>query len=98
MLSIFVSTPRLIYPSTLSPLSLHSSIEIEHHCCSKTRDKDWTMSQNQQSSGQQSRQTGDSSRSGKEPSKGKSDEWSDVKDPSERRKIQNKLAQRRFRK
>jgi len=30
-------------------------------------------------------------------SKSKSDEWSDVKDPNERRKIQNKLAQRRFR-
>jgi hypothetical protein len=27
-----------------------------------------------------------------------SDEWSEVKDPNERRKIQNKLAQRRFRK
>lgn len=27
-----------------------------------------------------------------------SDEWSDIQDPGERRKIQNKLAQRRFRK
>lgn len=31
-------------------------------------------------------------------SRTKSDEWSEVKDPNERRKIQNKLAQRRFRK
>ncbi|KAF2810163.1 uncharacterized protein BDZ99DRAFT_358008, partial [Mytilinidion resinicola] len=30
-------------------------------------------------------------------SRSNGDEWSDVKDPNERRKIQNKLAQRRFR-
>lgn len=30
-------------------------------------------------------------------SRSRSDEWSEVKDPNERRKIQNKLAQRRFR-
>jgi hypothetical protein len=51
------------------------------------------MSHNQQSSGHQGRR-GDAS---KDSSKGKSDEWSEVKDPNERRKIQNKLAQRRFR-
>jgi hypothetical protein len=40
---------------------------------------------------------GESSSSGKDQSGTKSDEWSEVKDPNERRKIQNKLAQRRFR-
>ncbi|KAJ4344568.1 uncharacterized protein N0V89_012312 [Didymosphaeria variabile] len=40
---------------------------------------------------------GGSSSSGRDPSRSKSDEWSEVKDPNERRKIQNKLAQRRFR-
>ncbi|ORY11243.1 hypothetical protein BCR34DRAFT_588060 [Clohesyomyces aquaticus] len=54
------------------------------------------MSQSQQSGGQQSTSPRDGSSSGKDP-KAKGDEWSDVKDPSERRKIQNKLAQRRFR-
>ncbi|KAF2474607.1 uncharacterized protein BDR25DRAFT_214710 [Lindgomyces ingoldianus] len=55
------------------------------------------MSQNQQSSGQQSTSPrGGSSSSGRD-SKSKADEWSEIKDPSERRKIQNKLAQRRFR-
>jgi hypothetical protein len=34
----------------------------------------------------------------KNVSRTKPEEWSDVKDPNERRKIQNKLAQRRFRK
>jgi hypothetical protein len=38
------------------------------------------------------------STTGRESSKTKADEWSDVTDPNERRKIQNKLAQRRFRK
>jgi len=38
-----------------------------------------------------------STTTGGESSRTKSDEWSDVKDPNERRKIQNKLAQRRFR-
>jgi hypothetical protein len=56
------------------------------------------MSQNEQASGQRSRSSrGGSSSSGREPSKSRSDEWSGVEDPSERRKIQNKLAQRRFR-
>ncbi|KAK3197178.1 hypothetical protein GRF29_1536g891187 [Pseudopithomyces chartarum] len=40
---------------------------------------------------------GGSSASGRDQSASKSDEWSEVKDPNERRKIQNKLAQRRFR-
>lgn len=40
---------------------------------------------------------GSSSSSGRDQSRSKSDEWSEVKDPNERRKIQNKLAQRRFR-
>lgn len=57
------------------------------------------MSQNQNASGQQSRSSrGGSSTPGREPSRSKADEWSEVKDPNERRKIQNKLAQRRFRK
>ncbi|KAF2710487.1 hypothetical protein K504DRAFT_263558 [Pleomassaria siparia CBS 279.74] len=48
-----------------------------------------------QASGQASR--GQSSASGRDSSNGKSEEWSDINDPNERRKIQNKLAQRRFR-
>jgi hypothetical protein len=57
------------------------------------------MSQNTQASGQQSRESrGVSSSSDREPSKSKSEEWTGVEDPSERRRIQNKLAQRRFRK
>lgn len=55
------------------------------------------MSQSQQNSGQQSMARAESSRSGRDSSRSKGDEWSDVKDPNERRKIQNKLAQRRFR-
>ncbi|CAO2649005.1 Nn.00g099540.m01.CDS01 [Neocucurbitaria sp. VM-36] len=56
------------------------------------------MSQGQQSSSQQSETTkGEPSDTGRETSSINSDEWSDIKDPSERRKIQNKLAQRRFR-
>jgi hypothetical protein len=39
-----------------------------------------------------------SSGSGRDSARSKSDEWSEVKDPNQRRKIQNKLAQRRFRK
>lgn len=57
------------------------------------------MSQGQQSSSQQSETAkGEPSDTGRETSSTKSDEWSDINDPSERRKIQNKLAQRRFRK
>ncbi|KAF2265615.1 hypothetical protein CC78DRAFT_543144 [Lojkania enalia] len=56
------------------------------------------MSQNQQATGQQSTSSrSGSSAPGRDSSKPKSDEWSDIKDPGERRKIQNKLAQRRFR-
>jgi hypothetical protein len=56
-----------------------------------------TMSQDQQGSGQQPRSArGSSSTPGRDSSKGRSDEWSEVTDPGERRKIQNKLAQRRF--
>ncbi|PSN60366.1 hypothetical protein BS50DRAFT_604677 [Corynespora cassiicola Philippines] len=56
------------------------------------------MSQNQQASGQQSTSPREGSLTpGTDTSRSRSDEWSDVKDPSERRKIQNKLAQRRFR-
>ncbi|KAH7072888.1 hypothetical protein BKA63DRAFT_53099 [Paraphoma chrysanthemicola] len=56
------------------------------------------MSQGGQSSNQQpaSSESGSPSGSG-DASKTKADEWSDIKDPNERRKIQNKLAQRRFR-
>lgn len=55
------------------------------------------MSQNQQTSDQQSKGRVESPRPRGEASQAKGDEWSEVKDPSERRKIQNKLAQRRFR-
>lgn len=56
------------------------------------------MSPTQQSSTQQAGSSrGESSTSGRDTSKAKSDEWSEIQDPSERRKIQNKLAQRRFR-
>ncbi|KAH4990660.1 hypothetical protein HBI71_115930 [Parastagonospora nodorum] len=56
------------------------------------------MSQDGQSSAQQSMSPEDSQYvMDKDMSRTKSDEWSEVKDPSERRKIQNKLAQRRFR-
>jgi hypothetical protein len=57
------------------------------------------MSQGGQTSTQQraSSESGSPSGGG-DMSTTKSDEWSDVKDPNERRKIQNKLAQRRFRK
>ncbi|KAL6706910.1 hypothetical protein ACN47E_005053 [Coniothyrium glycines] len=57
------------------------------------------MSQRQQQS--QSQQINlsrvEQSRTDKESSPTRSDDWSDVTDPNERRKIQNKLAQRRFR-
>jgi hypothetical protein len=57
------------------------------------------MAHTERSSIQQSVSPGSSpSVLGSEPSKPKSDEWSDITDPNERRKIQNKLAQRRFRK
>lgn len=57
------------------------------------------MSQSEQSGTQDSATSRASpSTTGRESSKTKSDEWSDVTDPNERRKIQNKLAQRRFRK
>lgn len=57
------------------------------------------MSQDGQSNKQQSMSPEDSQYvMDKDMSRTKSDEWSEVKDPNERRKIQNKLAQRRFRK
>jgi hypothetical protein len=60
------------------------------------------MSENQLDGDEQSRAQGDGLTSREEPTRSSSrprgDEWSDVKDPNERRKIQNKLAQRRFRK
>jgi hypothetical protein len=57
------------------------------------------MSQREQTSMPQSTSSGDSpSATAKDMSRKLSDDWSDVKDPNERRKIQNKLAQRRFRK
>ncbi|OAG00381.1 uncharacterized protein CC84DRAFT_1180402 [Paraphaeosphaeria sporulosa] len=56
------------------------------------------MSQNQATGNQSIMSTrGGSSSSGRDQSRSKPDEWSEVKDPNERRKIQNKLAQRRFR-
>ncbi|KAF2112449.1 hypothetical protein BDV96DRAFT_497837 [Lophiotrema nucula] len=58
------------------------------------------MSQNQQNSEQQTRSSrggSASSSAGREQTKAKADEWAEVQDPGERRKIQNKLAQRRFR-
>ena len=57
------------------------------------------MSSNQKDSDQEAMSSqAASSASGRESSRSKSDEWSEVKDPNQRRKIQNKLAQRRFRK
>jgi hypothetical protein len=57
------------------------------------------MSQGQRSSPQQpSSSKGGFSVTGENSPDSKPDDWSDVKDPVERRKIQNKLAQRRFRK
>lgn len=57
------------------------------------------MSQGQQSSTQNSEMSKDEpSVAGRDTLRTRSDEWSEVKDPGERRKIQNKLAQRRFRK
>ncbi|KAL5393902.1 hypothetical protein PMIN06_008177 [Paraphaeosphaeria minitans] len=56
------------------------------------------MSQHQPTSSQSTMSTrGGSSSSGRDQSRSQSDEWSEVRDPNERRKIQNKLAQRRFR-
>ncbi|KAF2831944.1 hypothetical protein CC86DRAFT_83543 [Ophiobolus disseminans] len=55
------------------------------------------MSQGGQSSSPQSTSPGAESSTTGRDSRTKSDEWSEVKDPNERRKIQNKLAQRRFR-
>jgi hypothetical protein len=58
-----------------------------------------TMSQGQQTSPNQVASTKSSSSvAGAGSPEAGPDDWSDVKDPSERRKIQNKLAQRRFRK
>ncbi|KAF1920143.1 hypothetical protein BDU57DRAFT_436084, partial [Ampelomyces quisqualis] len=55
-------------------------------------------SRSQFSSMQQSTPSGDiPSASSKDLPRTKLDEWSEIKDPNERRKIQNKLAQRRFR-
>ncbi|KAH8726326.1 hypothetical protein GQ44DRAFT_614094 [Phaeosphaeriaceae sp. PMI808] len=56
------------------------------------------MSQSDQSNTRQSTSSeAGSYTSAGDLSRAKSDEWSDIKDPNERRKIQNKLAQRRFR-
>jgi hypothetical protein len=56
------------------------------------------MSSGQQANGQQAMSSSSgSSVLGRESSRSKSDEWAEVKDPNQRRKIQNKLAQRRFR-
>ncbi|KAF1845947.1 uncharacterized protein K460DRAFT_282787 [Cucurbitaria berberidis CBS 394.84] len=56
------------------------------------------MYQDQQSGSQRwNSAEGESPDTDREARSTKSDEWSDIKDPSERRKIQNKLAQRRFR-
>lgn len=56
------------------------------------------MSQGQQSSPNQPASSKGGSSVTAESPEARPDDWSDVKDPSERRKIQNKLAQRRFRK
>jgi hypothetical protein len=56
------------------------------------------MSQGQRPNPQHSSSIKDrSSVTSGDPPDMRSDDWLDVKDPAERRKIQNKLAQRRFR-
>ncbi|KAF1943651.1 hypothetical protein EJ02DRAFT_443170 [Clathrospora elynae] len=55
------------------------------------------MSQGQQSTQHSASSKNEWSAIGRESPGAKSDDWSDVNDPGERRKIQNKLAQRRFR-
>ncbi|KAF1953966.1 hypothetical protein CC80DRAFT_418665 [Byssothecium circinans] len=56
------------------------------------------MANNQQADSQRGTSArGGSSAPTRDSSKSKVDEWSEVQDPNERRKIQNKLAQRRFR-
>jgi hypothetical protein len=66
---------------------------------SKVSTAAFNMSQSERPSMQQSVSPRNSpSVLGSEALKAKSDEWSDITDPNERRKIQNKLAQRRFRK
>ncbi|KAF2452486.1 hypothetical protein BDY21DRAFT_294556 [Lineolata rhizophorae] len=57
------------------------------------------MSQQQSSSSQYQSGAGSSQQSpGDRSSPSQSDDWSHITDPGERRKIQNKLAQRKFRK
>ncbi|KAF2280948.1 uncharacterized protein EI97DRAFT_454175 [Westerdykella ornata] len=59
------------------------------------------MSREERTGGPQSRSSPSGSTtsapSGRNASTNRAEEWSGVEDPSERRKIQNKLAQRRFR-
>ncbi|KAI4941893.1 hypothetical protein J4E86_010404 [Alternaria arbusti] len=55
------------------------------------------MSRDQQPSPQQATSKRESVVTGDDSLEAGPNDWSDIKDPNERRKIQNKLAQRRFR-
>ena len=56
-----------------------------------------TMASNQQAGNHRGLSSrGGSSASTRDPTEGHGDHWTHVQDPTERRKIQNKLAQRRF--
>jgi hypothetical protein len=83
--------------TAIQPRSKHNP--RQHHLDSYLTCTTTTMSQGQQTSPNQAASTkSNSSVAGAGSPEAGPDDWSDVKDPSERRKIQNKLAQRRFRK
>lgn len=63
----------------------------DHHSSSSSKSKKSTHSH---SSSKKDKHTSSSSKT----SHSKKDDWSDVTDPDERRRIQNRLAQRKYRK